>query len=124
MIADTFYYAKDIERWGSGFKRIVDECKAAGVRVTFENIKTGFVVTFYRPGAKTAPEKTKKVEGVSEGVKLLEEYIRENPGLRVPSISRVIHIAPKTLERWLKKLKSEGKINYKGSTKTGGYYVK
>lgn len=52
LIADTFYYAKDIERWGSGFKRIVDECKAAGVRVTFENIKTGFVVTFYRPRAK------------------------------------------------------------------------
>ena len=124
LIADTFYYAKDIERWGSGFKRIVDECKAAGVRVTFENIKTGFVVTFYRPGAKTAPEKAKKVEGVSEGVKLLVEHIRENPGLRVPSISRAIHIAPKTLERWLRKLKSEGKVNFKGSAKIGGYYVK
>jgi ATP-dependent DNA helicase RecG len=127
LIADTFYYSKDIERWGSGFKRIVDECKAAGVRVTFENIKTGFVVTFYRPEPKIIPEKVKKgegvSEGVSEGVKLLVESIRKNPGQRVPSISQATNIAPKTLERWLRKLKKEGKINFKGSAKTGGYYV-
>ncbi len=126
LIADTFYYAKDIERWGSGFKRIVDECKAAGVKVTFENIKTGFVVTFYRPEAKIAPQKLGKSEGVNEGVnegvKLLVEYIRMNPGQRVPSISKAISIAPKTLERWLKKLKNDGRIIFKGSAKTGGYW--
>ncbi|MFZ2356420.1 MAG: winged helix-turn-helix domain-containing protein, partial [Candidatus Omnitrophota bacterium] len=61
-------------------------------------------------------------EGVSEGVKLLVEYIRKNPGQRVPSISQAINIAPKTLERWLRKLKSEGKVNFKGSAKTGGYW--
>lgn len=128
LIADTFYYAKDIERWGSGFKRIVDECKTAGVRVRFENIKTGFVVTFYRPEAKITSEKIEKSEGVSEGVnegvKLLVEYVRKNPGQRVPGISQAINIAPKTLERWLKKLKSDGKVIFKGSAKTGGYYIK
>jgi ATP-dependent DNA helicase RecG len=31
---------------------------------------------------------------------------------------------PKTLERWIKKLKDENKIEYKGSKRTGGYYVK
>ena len=61
-------------------------------------------------------------EAVSEGVKLLVEYIRKNPGQRVPSISQAIGRAPKTLERWLKKLKSEGKINFEGSAKTGGYW--
>jgi transposase-like protein len=91
--------------------------------VTFENIKTGFVVTFYRPEPKIIPEKVKKSEGVSEGVKLLVESIRKNPGQRVPSISQATNIAPKTLERWLRKLKKEGKINFKGSAKTGGYYV-
>ena len=50
------------------------------------------------------------------------EYIRMNPGQRVPSISKAINIAPKTLERWLRKLKSEGKVNFKGSAKTGGYW--
>jgi ATP-dependent DNA helicase RecG len=126
LIADTFYFAKDIERWGSGFKRIVDECKAAGVKVTFENIKTGFVVTFYRPKVGTTLQKAEKGEGVNEGVnegvKLLVEYIRMNPGQRVPSISKATDIAPKTLERWLGKLKNDGKVIFKGSAKTGGYW--
>ena len=65
-----------------------------------------------------------KSEGVSEGVKLLVDYIRNNPGQRVPAISQAINISPKTLERWLKQLKGEGKIIFKGSAKTGGYHIK
>lgn len=74
--------------------------------MTFENIKTGFVVTFYRPKAEITPSRVSKSEGVSEGVKLLVEYIRNNPGQRVLGISQTINVAPKTLERWLKALKS------------------
>ncbi|MDO8663523.1 MAG: ATP-binding protein, partial [Candidatus Wildermuthbacteria bacterium] len=110
LIAEAFYLAKDIERWGSGLRRIKEECDAAGVKVAFEKVSTGFQVTFYRPEAKIALQKVGKGEGVSEGVnegvKLLVEYIRMNPGQRVPSISKAISIAPKTLERWLKKLKN------------------
>lgn len=40
--------SKDIERWGSGIKRIHDECISAGVKVEFKRLKTGFVVVFYR----------------------------------------------------------------------------
>ena len=127
LIAEAFYLAKDIERWGSGLRRIKEECDAAGVKVAFEKVSTGFQVTFYRPEAKIAPQKVGKGEGVSEGVnegvKLLVEYIRMNPGQRVPSISKAISIAPKTLERWLKKLKNDGRIIFKGSAKTGGYWV-
>ena len=108
-------------------RRIKEECDAAGVKVAFEKVSTGFQVTFYRPEAKIAPQKVGKGEGVSEGVnegvKLLVEYIRMNPGQRVPSISKAISIAPKTLERWLKKLKNDGRIIFKGSAKTGGYWV-
>ena len=32
--------------------------------------------------------------------------------------------SPQTLERWIKKLKDENKIEYKGSKRTGGYCVK
>ena len=127
LIAEAFYLAKDIERWGSGLRRIKEECDAAGVKVAFEKVSTGFQVTFYRPEAKIAPQKVGKGEGVSEGVnegvKLLVEYIRMNPGQRVPSISKAISIAPKTLERWLKKLKNDGRIVFKGSAKTGGYWL-
>ncbi|MCR4336603.1 MAG: putative DNA binding domain-containing protein, partial [Candidatus Omnitrophica bacterium] len=78
--------------------------------------------------AQITPQKAGKDEGVNggvnEGVNLLFDYITKHPGQRVPSISQAISTAPKTIERWLKKLKKERKINFKGSAKTGGYYVK
>ena len=74
--------------------------------------------------AKITPEKTEKSEGVSEGVNSVLEYIRKNPGQRIPIISRAVNVAPKTLERWLRKLKIDGKVRFEGSAKTGGYYIK
>jgi ATP-dependent DNA helicase RecG len=52
---------RDVEQWGSGLKRMSDECKSAGIKVTFEKIKSGFLVTFYRPDFKTDVKITKKV---------------------------------------------------------------
>jgi len=59
----------------------------------------------------------------SEGVNSVIGYIKQNPGKRAPYIAKAISIPLKTLERWLKKLKFEGKIKYEGSAKTGGYYL-
>ncbi len=101
-------------------RRIKEECDAAGVKVDFEKVSTDFQVTFYRTEAEITPKKAEK----SEGVKSLIEYIRKNPGQRVPSISQATNIVPKTLERWLRNLKKEEKISFKGSPKAGGYYVK
>ena len=48
LIANTLYLSKDIEKWGSGLKRIVDECKATNTKVNFEIKKNGFTVVFFR----------------------------------------------------------------------------
>lgn len=48
LIANTLYLSKDIEKWGSGFKRIADKCKEANVKVEFKIKKSGFSVIFYR----------------------------------------------------------------------------
>ena len=49
LIAEVMYKSRDIERWGSGIKRIHDECNTAGVKVEFKRLKTGFAVVFHRP---------------------------------------------------------------------------
>ncbi len=49
LIAETMYMSEDIEKWASGLKRIYDECTAVGIKVEFKRVKTGFVVSFYRP---------------------------------------------------------------------------
>ncbi len=63
-------------------------------------------------------------EGVSEGVNLLYVYILNNPGERVPSLSINLGTAQKNIERWLKELRSKGKVEFRGAPKTGGYYCK
>jgi len=62
-------------------------------------------------------------EGVSEGVNVLFLIIKENPGQRVPFLTEKMQKSGKTIERWLKKLKVLGKIEFKGNSKTGGYFA-
>jgi ATP-dependent DNA helicase RecG len=60
---------------------------------------------------------------ITEGVTRLLEYIRANPGLRIPDLSKKLHTPAKTIERWIKALRKEQKIIFKGAPKTGGYFA-
>lgn len=48
LIAQTLYYSKNVESFGTGLKRIADACATAGCKFKFEVLKSGFVVVFYR----------------------------------------------------------------------------
>ena len=58
-----------------------------------------------------------------EGINRLIEFIRKNPGKRVVEIAAALNIPSKTIERWLKKLREQGRVAFIGSRKTGGYFV-
>ena len=60
---------------------------------------------------------------VSAGQNKVLEYIRENPGLRVPMISEGLNIPSKSIERHVKALIALGLIEHRGSKKTGGYFA-
>lgn len=52
LIARILYFSKDIESFGTGLKRIKEECEGVQVRYEFKKIKGGFIVCFYRPSYK------------------------------------------------------------------------
>jgi DNA-binding MarR family transcriptional regulator len=62
-------------------------------------------------------------EGISEGINLLLEHIRSAPGRRIPQMADRLGIPAKTIERWIADLKRQGRIEYRGSKKAGGYYM-
>ena len=126
LIAETLFRSEDIEKWGSGLRRISAECRKVGIKVRFVRNKSGFTVVFYRPIAKDNAQAGKTAGGVSGGVNggvnSLLACIASRPGLRLPALAVTLAAPTKTVEKWLVRLKSENKIIYKGSPKTGGYY--
>ena len=60
---------------------------------------------------------------VSGGVTELLEFIQTNPGLKANELSKHIDTPLRTVQRWLKQLKDENKIEFQGAPKTGGYVV-
>ena len=61
--------------------------------------------------------------GLNPGQRAVLDYIRENPGLRVPMISEGTNIPSKSIERHISVLIERGLIEHRGSKKTGGYYA-
>ncbi|MCX9083255.1 MAG: hypothetical protein OIN87_00465 [Candidatus Methanoperedens sp.] len=94
LIAEVLYKSKEIERWGSGLKRICEECKASNVKVEFKYLKTGFLVVFYRSEEGTTPKTTPKTR---DKIFLL---IRQDPVIT-----------------------NEGIISWKGSCKGGRWEI-
>jgi len=50
--------------------------------------------------------------------------IQSMPGLNAPALATTMNKSLRTLQRYVKKLTDEGKIEFKGAAKNGGYYTK
>ena len=57
-------------------------------------------------------------EGVNEGVNQLLTIVAENPGKRANDLASLIGKSVHTVERYVKLLKTAGKIEHRGSKKT------
>ena len=55
---------------------------------------------------------------------LESRFIKKKPKNRSTFFAKELNTSVKNIERWLKQLKDEDKIEFKGSLKTGGYAVK
>ncbi|GGH30656.1 hypothetical protein FAZ19_21060 [Sphingobacterium alkalisoli] len=85
----------------------------------FEEFVNGFRVVLFN-------QRLNKQEdvGVNVGINELMEIIRNSPGINAKKIRQYFDVADRTLERWLKHLRDEDKIIFKGAPKTGGYFIK
>ncbi|HBD94004.1 MAG TPA: transcriptional regulator [Spirochaetia bacterium] len=95
-----------VEQLGSGIPRILDAYGEECFQISQNFIRLVFIYAN---------------EGVTEGVTIVMNYIMTHPGCRVPVIAEAVNIPAKSVERYIRVLKEQGKIIYSGAPKSGGY---
>lgn len=83
LIANTLYLSKDIEKWGSGFRRITEACQKSNTKVKFEIRKNGFMVIFYRKTDKELLDLTGENKNDAKNVALNGENVAKSVALKV-----------------------------------------
>ncbi len=121
LIAHTLYLCKDIERWGSGIRRIARECEEHNVKVEFKRLKSGFVVVFYRfdMGEEWVVEKV--TEKVTENQQNILESIGANPRITALELASIVGISERKIKENTRKLKQKGLLRRIGAAR-GGYW--
>jgi len=144
LISEILYFSKDVERWGTGIKRIYDICKEHAVKVEFKKEKGGFSTVFYRTtsgefadegidnglgkGGEGELEKGMKDTGNQFPEKVprkssqkILDFIKENPELTITELAQRTGISDRAVKKNIKKLKDDGLLKRVGPDK-GGYW--
>lgn len=117
VILQTLYKSKDVEAFGSGFRKVYAICEKEGKRTDFSSKYGGFSFLFYRDFLTSV--KVKKPSTEAEVYKLL----RDDPKQTRMQLSLKIKKTVRTVQRALNKLSLEAKIKRIGSNKTGYWEI-
>ncbi|MCG2719302.1 MAG: putative DNA binding domain-containing protein [Nanoarchaeota archaeon] len=123
FIANTLYLSKDIERWGSGIKRIHDACKEENVKVEFKKLKSGFLVVFYRKEEGPKRVLKKVLKGLTVNQKKIIQEIEKNPKITSEKLAEIVGISARKIRENIKKLKDEGIVKRVGGRKEGYWEI-
>jgi ATP-dependent DNA helicase RecG len=122
QVASIFRELDLIEKYGSGVRRVIDTFIAYGLPAPeFEATQGGMAVTVFKA------RELAKAGGVNGGVNAdptqLLQLIQSKPGLKTTELAAQTGKPKRTIERWLKQLKAQGLIEFRGAPKTGGYHA-
>ena len=148
-IATMCFIHKRVEILGTGTLRMIRSCKENKFKAPIWVEKDNIVTVTFRGVTHSKKEDTLTsavltgishdviakvegviegvIEGVNEGVKdkliLVCIVLYRDEGLRSVDIEKRTNIPIKSVERYIKILKDFGLVEFKGSPKTGGYYL-
>ena len=124
-LAAAFNYMHYVEGWGSGFKRVNEQLRAAGLAPVSLEVTNGDVtINIYRLKKEKRKTNVKVAEAINEVItEAINEAIKRLPGINKPKLVAQIGKSKATVERALAALVASGRIEHRGSNKTGGYYA-
>ena len=119
-----------VDNVGSGIRRVIKTLKERNLEYECDTKDNYFKFTIYRRRNNLNTKTLRKEENdpINDPINRKREevlnVIRKNPGLRKTQIRKMISITEISLKRTIKDLKDENVIEFRGSKKTGGYYLK
>jgi len=131
-IATLFKEIKLIEKYGSGFSRIIKAFKAYNLQIpVFENFQSGFRTIVYAKKLNDT-DVTQNVTDVTDTVtdtvtdkryKQIIDMIKSNFNISTIEISEKLGVSKRTILRDIEKLKTQNKLKRIGSEKGGHWQI-
>ena len=119
LILKTLFLSDDVETYGSGFRRVYDECKINDVRTEYVLSREGFSFIFIRNGVNGVVNAVANKE-MSKDEQLVLRLLKENPNLTASKIAELINKNSRTIQRITNELKNKNLIERIGGTR--GYW--
>ena len=116
-IINVLFKTCEIESFGYGFENTFKICNSNNIQFEYENTKSGFRFTFYRPLGQ------KDVQDMSETEKKVFDMIKSDNYIRANTMAQKIGMSEKTIYRAIKKLKELNMINRIGDDYSGHWEI-
>ena len=128
IIANIFYRSGQIESWGRGTLKMLENAREGGYpEPEFEDFMGGVLVRFRKKNFNVTPlvtnSKTEGILNIKHADRVLA-LIKESPELTIPEMARLFSISTRTIERTLAKLVEKGLLTREGPKKNGRWRLK
>ncbi|MCI6574031.1 MAG: putative DNA binding domain-containing protein [Arcanobacterium sp.] len=124
LIAKTMYLSKNIERFGSGIRKVVNLCTDTGIRYAFDNGNYGFMVTLYRGGdSDVTTNVTTNAELTNTELAVLS-LLMKNPRFTRKELASETSKTVRTIQRALNTLVAKGYIEKQGTQNEPVWHVR
>lgn len=127
LIADQLYQTKHIEKFGTGFTDLVNDCRAAGLRDPVVNdSKSDFTVTIYRP----LIAKVKGEHGIANKPQIMKvkdadiiAVIQKYPELSISDLANKLQITGQMMRYRMDLLRQFGILRREGARRNGRWVI-
>ena len=128
LLAEAFYLTGDIEKYGSGFKRIRNELKQyPTMNLECKEIPNGFLVELNYTKQKTVSNfdaGENVTENVTENrIQLIIDVIKQNNQISIDELALKLNVTRRTIIRDIEKLRKQNLLKRVGPDKGGHWEV-
>ena len=128
LLAEAFYLTGDIEKYGSGFKRIRNELKQyQTMNLEYKEIPNGFLVELNYTKQKTVSNfdaGENVTENVTENrIQLIIDVIKQNNQISIDELALKLNVTRRTIIRDIEKLRKQNLLKRVGPDKGGHWEV-